>query len=61
MSDKGAPNGYGTKEYVALKLYEIIAEKDHRETGARRDKNWVLDLYAECLETVNGYPRSKGT
>ena len=53
--------GVGTPEYVALKLLEAIAEGSNKattlsESGAVRwdnaDKDWVLDTYAECLQTV---------
>ena len=53
--------GVGKLEHVALKLLEAIGESEERaalgDTGevywvSKADKGWILDTYAECLQTV---------
>jgi hypothetical protein len=46
--------GENSPEHVALKLYQEIADLEAdvlRQSGGRTRK-WVLDTFAECLETV---------
>ena len=46
----------GTQRKYAFKLMHLIAEIEGRDYGQRNqgDRAWVLDCYAECLDTVLG-------
>jgi len=55
MAEKDTANPYGSKEYIALKLLERVADHDRSTIGSDQNKNWVLDLYAECLYAANGF------
>ena len=54
-----------TPEEVAYKLLLAISDAEHKHpeqvqwSGA--DRQWILDTYAECLETVRGQrtPRAR--
>jgi hypothetical protein len=51
-------------EAVALDLLRIIAHSEQKAIGsgyggARPDRTWVLDTYAECLACVKGVPGQK--
>ena len=55
--------GVGTRQYVALKLLEAIAQGQdkagsHDTTGTtywkEADKDWILDTYIECLRATGG-------
>lgn len=50
----GNPNGYGTKENVALKLAEQISGMERSSADEKQDRKCYLDLYAECLEATMG-------
>jgi hypothetical protein len=43
-------------EYVAYLLFQILADIESKELRRgypnTADRNWVLDTYAECLDTV---------
>jgi hypothetical protein len=43
-------------EYIAYLLFQILADVESRELHRgypnTADRNWVLDTYAECLDTV---------
>ena len=51
-----------TPEFVAYRLMKDIADvekmviaPESRETGAQlADRQWILDTYAECMDTVVG-------
>lgn len=42
------------KERVAYDLYLDIVRAEQSESG-KRTRKYLLDLYAECLHTTNGY------
>lgn len=50
--------GENSPEFVAYKLYETIADNEHKTLTssmvgeATADRAWVLSTYAECLRTV---------
>ena len=55
--------GVGTRQYVALKLLEAIAQGQDKaginsSTGTtywkEADKDWILDTYVECLRATRG-------
>ena len=55
--------GVGTREYVALKLLEAVAQAQdkagsHNPTGTtywkEAEKDWILDTYAECYRATSG-------
>ena len=55
--------GVGTRQYVALKLLEAVAQGQNKAsafspTGAaswtEADKDWILDTYVECLRATRG-------
>ena len=59
MADTVVHIGENSPEYVAFMLMDKVnaAEKHPQQTRER-----ILDLYAECLETVkNPHPRARGT
>ena len=56
--------GENSPQQVAYKLLEQIAKvekkvfyhQSHRDSDdTTADRKWILDTYAECLYTVNGY------
>lgn len=54
--------GENSPEHVALKLYQQIAdlEADALRRGDGLTRKWILDTFAECLETVRN-PERRGT
>jgi hypothetical protein len=51
--------GENTPEFVAYKLMnDLIAIST--DPAPKRDQKWVLDLYAECLETVRNPHKRQG-
>jgi hypothetical protein len=43
--------GEGSPEYIAFKLMLEVAMVE----GGLKDRKGILDTYAECLQTTNGY------
>ena len=47
--------GENSPEYVALILYRMVRDVEHSSAAqgqAPIDRKYILDTYAECLETV---------
>ena len=42
-------------ERVALDLLKIIASNESQDNEIVKDREYFLNLYAECLETVQGH------
>lgn len=52
--------GENSPEHVAYRLLRDIAGVEGKAKGpgytmAEADRKWILDTYAECLDTVKGY------
>lgn len=44
--------GENSPENIAYKLLELIAQTEKTPPVTARDRKWILDTYAECLQAV---------
>ena len=54
MADTADSHGSPSKEEVAYKLLYLVAWSENKDLDAwgKADRKWILDTYAECLQTV---------